>query len=439
MISNIPFETEKKRVVIVGGGFGGLKLASDLNPKYFQIILLDKNNYHQFQPLLYQVAITGLEESSIAYPFRKNFQKKTHVHFKMCELTRIIPEESTIETTIGSLTYDYLVLACGCDTNFFGNEKLRHNTLTLKSVSDAIFVRNHILQSLEDATTTEDDDELRKLLTFVIVGGGATGVELAGALADVKNYVLPKDYPEIDFSKMEIRLIDASPRLLASMSEYASSHAAETLKKRGVIIHQGVSVSSYENCVVTMSDGTQLHSKSLLWVAGIKGHTLNGLKSENYGKGNRIIVNEYCQVEGFSTIFAIGDNAIMPTSDYPNGHPQMAPGAIQMADLTAKNLQKIMEGKQLEKFRFIDKGSLATIGRNAAVADFGKLKFGGKVAWWLWLWVHIFVILGVKNKILVMFDWAWDYVTYDISLRLLIRPKYCTLAIQRQCQEKSSH
>jgi NADH dehydrogenase len=436
MISNIPFEPEKKRMVIVGGGFGGLKLASELNPKYFQIILLDKNNYHQFQPLLYQVAITGLEESSIAYPFRKNFQKRKQVHFKMCELMRIIPEENTIETSIGSLTYDYLVLACGCDTNFFGNEKLRYNALTLKSVSDAIFVRNHILQSLEDAAATTDEDELRKLLTFVIVGGGATGVELAGALADVKNYVLPKDYPEIDFEKMEIRLIDASPRLLAAMSEYASAHASETLKKRGVIIHQGISVSSYENCVITMSDGKELHSKSVLWVAGIKGPTLNGLKAENYGKGNRILVNEYCQVEGFENIFAIGDNALMLTSEYPNGHPQMAPGAIQMANLLAKNLQKIIENKQVDKFHFIDKGSLATIGRDAAVADFGKLKFGGRVAWWLWLWVHIFVILGVKNKILVMFNWAWDYITYDISLRLLIRPKYCTYNFQNECKTK---
>ncbi len=422
MNTNIPSEPGKKRVVIVGGGFGGLKLATKLNPEYFQIVLLDKNNYHQFQPLLYQVAITGLEESSIAYPFRKNFQKK-NVHFRMGELTRVIPEENAIETTIGNLSYDYLVLACGCDTNFFGNNELRNTTLTLKSVSDAIFLRNHILQSFEDATTTENPDELKKLLTFVIVGGGATGVELAGALADLKNYVLPKDYPDIDFSKMEIRLIDASPRLLATMSENASFHAAETLEKRGVIIHQDVSVSSYENNIITASDGTVLHSKSVLWVAGIKGNTLNGLKPENYGRGSRIIVNEYCLVNGFDNVFAIGDNAIMPTQDYPNGHPQVAQGAIQMANLVAGNLEKTITGKQPDKFYFKDKGSLATIGRNAAVADLGKLKFSGRVAWWLWLWVHIFTILGVKNKILVMLDWAWNYVTYDISLRLLIRPK----------------
>jgi len=421
-MNNIPIESGKKRVVIVGGGFGGLKLASKLSPEYFQVVLLDKNNYHQFQPLLYQVAITGLEESSIAYPFRKNFQKK-QVHFRMCELTRIIPEENKIETTIGSLTYDYLVLACGCDTNFFGNNELRDTTLALKTVPEAIYLRNHILQSFEDATVTEDADELRKLLTFVIVGGGATGIESAGALADLKNFVLPKDYPEIDFSKMEIRLIDASPRLLAGMSEHASFHTAKILKKRGVIIHQDVSVSSYENGIITTSDGTVLHSNNVLWVAGIKGYTLKGLKPENYGRGNRIIVNEYCQINGSENIFAIGDAAIMSTPDYPNGHPQMAQGAIQMANLVGKNLKKIIKGKQPAQFRYKDKGSLATIGRNAAVADIGKLKCSGVVAWWLWLWVHIFAILGVKNKILVMLNWAWNYVTYDISLRLLIRPK----------------
>lgn len=421
-MNNIPSEPGKKRVVIVGGGFGGLKLAGELNPEHFQVILLDKNNYHQFQPLLYQVAITGLEESSIAYPFRKNFQKK-QVHFRMCELMSIVPEENKIETTIGNLTYDYLVLACGCDTNFFGNNKLKNTTLTLKSVSEAIFLRNHILQSFEDAAVTTDADELKKLLTFVIVGGGATGIESAGALADLKNFVLPKDYPEIDFSKMEIRLIDASPRLLIAMSEQASAYVAKTLKKRGVIIHQDVSVSSYENDAITISDGTTLYSKNVLWVAGIKGNILNGLNPENYGKGTRIIVDEYCRVNGFSTIFAIGDNAIMQTPDYPNGHPQVAQVAIQMADLMNRNLGKIIKAKQPDKFRYKDKGALATIGRNAAVADLGKLEFCGRTAWWLWLWIHIFTILGVRNKILVMLNWAWNYVTYDISLRLLIRPK----------------
>ena len=422
MICNIPSEPGKKRVVIVGGGFGGLKLANKLNPKHFQVVLLDKNNYHQFQPLLYQVAITGLDVSSIAYPFRKNFQKK-HVHFRMCELTGVIPEENKIETSIGSISYDYLVLACGCETNFFSNDSIKNTTLTLKSISDAIFLRNHILQSFEDVVTSNDPEETKKLLTFVVVGGGATGVELAGALADMKKFVLSKDYPEIDFSKMQIHLIDASPRVLAAMSENASFHVAKTLEKRSVIIHQNISVSSYENDVITASDGTVLYSKNVLWVAGIKGVSLDGLKPENYGRGNRIIVNEYGQVNGFENVFAIGDNAMMQTTDYPNGHPQVAQVAIQMANLIGKNLEKMRTGKQLKKFCYKDKGSLATIGRNAAVADLGKLKFSGRFAWWLWLWIHIYIILGVKNKIVIMLDWAWNYITYDISPRILIRPK----------------
>ena len=422
MINNIPSREGKKRVIIVGGGFGGLKLAGQLNPENFQIILLDRNNFHQFQPLLYQVAITGIEESSVAYPFRKNFQNR-HIIFRMCELTKVVPEENIIETSIGSLDYDYLVLACGCDTNFFGNDSLKETTLTLKSVSEAVYLKNHILQSFEDAVISNDPEEQKKLLTFVVVGGGATGVELAGAMADMKNFVLPKDYPELDFSKMQIQLIDASPRLLASMSENASRHAAETLTKRGVIIHQDVSVSSYENDMIIATDGTKLYSKNVLWVAGIKGNTIPGLKTENYGRGNRIIVDEYCKVKGYGNIFAIGDNALMQTSDYPNGHPQVAQGAIQMASLLGKNIGKLITGEQWEKFIYKDKGSLATIGRNAAVADLGKLKFSGRIAWWLWLWVHIFTILGVKNKILIMLDWAWNYITYDVSLRILVRPK----------------
>ncbi len=422
MITNIPHIPGKKRIIIVGGGFGGLKLADSLNPDLFQIILLDKNNYHQFQPLLYQVAITGLEVSSIAYPFRKNYQKK-NIHFRLCELKRIIPEENTIETNVGNISYDYLILACGCDTNFFGNNALKETTITLKSVPEALFARNRILQSFEDATVTKDPFERKKLLTFVVVGGGATGVELAGALADMKTFVLPKDYPELDFSQMEIRLIDASPRLLLAMSENASKNASETLIQRGVIIHQDISVSSYENDTIKLNNGVVLYSKNVLWVAGIKGNPIDGMKPEDYGRGNRIKVNEHCQLTGYDNIFAIGDNAYMETKDYPNGHPQVAQVAMQMAKLVSKNLKHIVKNEKLENFYYKDKGSLATIGRNAAVADLGKLKFSGRMAWWLWLWVHIFTILGIKNKILVMLDWAWNYITYDLSLRLLIRPK----------------
>ncbi len=420
---NIPDRTGKKRVVIVGAGFGGLKLADKLNPQYFDVILLDKNNYHQFQPLFYQVAIAGLEPSSISYPLRKNFQKKHNVHFRMCEVTSVSPETCTVETNCGSVEYDYLVIAAGCDTNFFGNPSLKDTTITLKSVSEALFARNRILKSFEDAASTEDPDQLHKLLNFVIVGGGATGVELAGALADMRNQVLPKDYPEIDFSKMQIHLVDASPRLLLAMSEHASAEAAKTLIRRGVTIHQNVFVTSYEHEIITMSDGGQLISDNVLWVGGVIGNKIAGFNPELYNRGNRLIVDKYCRINGFDNAFAIGDIAYMETDAYPKGHPQVAQGALQMATLLAKNLESAQTGKILVPFEYKDKGSLATIGRNAAVADLYKFKFGGVFAWWLWLVVHLVTIIGVKNKLFIFLDWAWNYFTYDVSLRLLIRPK----------------
>ncbi len=421
-MTNVPDKGEKKRVVIIGGGFGGLKLATKLNPARFQTILLDKNNYHQFQPLFYQVAIAGLEVTSIAYPFRKNFQKKKGVHFRMCEVMTVLPEEKIIETSVGSIEYDYLVVATGCDTNFFGKDELKATTLPLKSISEALYARNYILQSFENAASGSDPKKVEELLTFVIVGGGATGVELAGALADMKNFILPKDYPEVDFSKMQIHLVDASPRLLFGMSEHASEKAAETLKKRGVILHQNVSVESYEDHVIRTGDGLQLRTNNVLWVAGVKANSLPGLDPGVYGKGNRLTVDRYCRVKGFQDIFSIGDTAYMETEKYPKGHPQVAQTAIQMAVLLAHNLEASVKGNKMKLFEYKDKGALATIGRNAAVADLHQFKFGGRVAWWLWLVIHISSIIGVKNKVLIFLDWAWNYVTYDISLRLLIKP-----------------
>ncbi len=420
-ITHIPAPAGQKRVVIIGGGFGGLKLAMTLNSKYFQVVILDKNNYHQFQPLLYQVAIAGLEATSIAYPFRKNFQDKPNIHFRMCEVTTILPEQKLVVTLCGTIEYDYLVIAAGCDTNFFGNDALKYSTITLKSVSEALQARNHILQSFEQASISRNEAEIQKLLTFVIVGGGATGVELAGALADMKNYVLAKDYPELDLTQMQIHLIDASPRLLSAMSEHASQKASDTLKKRGVIIHQDVSVASYEKGVVRTSDGTELLTHNVMWVAGIKANRIQGLDPSLYGRGGRLTVDAYCRVKGSDCIFAIGDIAYMETADSPHGHPQVAQVAIQMAVCVAQNLEKEFCRQQPIPFRYKDKGSLATIGRNAAVADMNKLQFGGRMAWWLWLLIHIYAIVGVKNKIVIFLDWAWNYVSYDVSLRLLIR------------------
>lgn len=421
-ISNIPEVEDKKRVVIIGGGFAGLELAKKIDKKQYQVVLIDKNNYYQFQPLLYQVATAGLEPSSISYPHRKMFQKQKGIHFRMCKAERVETEDKIVVTNIGKIAYDYLVVATGCDTNYFGNESLKESTFALKSVSESLLLRNRILLSFEQSLSAKTEDELKEILTFVIVGGGATGVELSGALADMKKTILPKDYPEVDFSKMEIHLVDASPRLLAGMSPEASAGAAKTLTKRGVIIHQEVSVKSIENKTVEMSNGQQLKSRNIFWVAGVKPNSLQGMHDEAYNRG-RLTVNEFNQVNGYDNIFAIGDTSLLISEASPRGHAQVAQVSLQMARNLAKNLNQKDKSKKLEKFVYVDKGSLATIGRNAAVADLGKFKFGGTIAWWLWLVIHIMTIVGMRNRVSVFIDWAWSYFNYDVSLRLLIRPE----------------
>ena len=426
-ITHIPEKKSKKRIVIIGGGFAGLQIAKKLDTRYFQIVLIDKVNYYQFQPLMYQVATGGLEPSSIAYPLRKTFQKKDDFHFRTCLAKRVLPEEKQVETSIGSLKYDYLVIATGCDTNYFGNDQLKESTYALKSISESLLARNRILLSFEKAVSVHTDEEFKELMTFVIVGGGATGVELTGALADMKKMVLPKDYPELDFNQMRIYLVDASPRLLSGMSEESSAKAAETLKKRGVIIYQNVFVKSYEKPFVELSTGEKLCSQNVFWVGGIKANSLAGMSDESYNRG-RIVVDEYNAVNGYDGIYAIGDTCLMISGHSPKGHPQVAQVALQMAENLAQNLNKGAKGRLIkEKFVYKDKGSLATIGRNAAVADIWRLHFGGVVAWWLWLWVHILSIVGMKNKVSVFVDWVWSYITYDVSLRLLIRPMMNTI------------
>lgn len=421
-IANIPETGTKKRIVIIGGGFAGLEMAKKIDKKQYQVVLLDKNNYYQFQPLFYQVASAGLEPSSISYPLRKMFQKQSSFHFRMCEAKQVIPKENKLETSIGYIIYDYLVIATGCDTNYFGNDSLKETTFALKTVSESLLLRNRILMSFEQAVDAHNDEELQETLSFVIVGGGATGVELAGALADMKKSILPKDYPEIDFNKMSIHLVDASPRLLAAMSEIASEKAAQTLKDRDVILHQNVSVKSYSEPIVELSNGTCLKSYNVIWVAGVKANSLSGLEERSYNRG-RLVIDEYNQVAGHDNIFAIGDTSLLISDTTPKGHPQVAQVAIQMAKCLAKNLNGKLKGKTPTKFVYSDRGSLATIGRNAAVADLGKFRFGGRVAWWLWLWVHILSIVGMRNRISVFIDWVWSYLNYDVSLRLLIRPK----------------
>ena len=340
----------------------------------------------------------------------------------MCEALSVNTSDKKIETNIGIITYDLLVIATGCDTNYFGNTDLIENTFSLKSVSESLLMRNRILLSFEESLITTDEEKRKELLTFAIVGGGATGVELAGALADMRRTVLPRDYPEIDFTKMEIHLVNAGSRLLAGMSEQASETALKTLLDRGVIVYQEKSVKSVESPYVNIADGTQIRSRNVFWVAGVKPNSLAGLDETAYNRG-RLVVNEYNQVNGYKDIFSIGDTSLQTSESYPVGHPQVAQVALQMAKQLAKNINKGESGNW-DKFVYVDKGSLATIGRNAAVADLGKLRFGGWVAWWLWLLVHILSIVGMRNKVSVFIDWVWSYLNYDVSLRLLIRPKF---------------
>lgn len=421
-IANIPDSETKERVVIIGGGFAGLEMAKKIDKKHYQVVLIDKNNYYQFQPLLYQVATAGLEPSSISYPLRKMFQNQKDFHVRMCEATRIDPAENRVETNIGYLTYDHLVIATGCDTNYFGNDALRDSTFALKSVSESLLIRNRLLLSLEQALSAKDQDEFKELFTFVVIGGGATGVELSGALADMKKGILPKDYPELDFNQMEIHLIDAAPRLLAAMSEKSSKKVTETLTKRGVIIHQQVQVKSYEEPFVVLADGQQIRSRNVFWVAGVTPKPIPGIADTSYER-NRLLVNKYNQVNGYANIYALGDTSLLITDETPKGHPQVAQVALQMAQQLAQNLNGKVKGRPYEGFVYKDKGSLATIGRNAAVADLGKFHFGGTIAWLLWLFVHIMSIVGMRNRAAVLIDWAWNYFNYDLSLRLLIRPK----------------
>lgn len=422
MKANI-IKTSQKRVVIVGGGFGGLKIARDLVKSDFQVVLLDKNNYHQFQPLFYQVATAGLEPSAISFPFRKIFQKAHNMHIRIAEVKKIDPGRNQLETSIGVVDYDYLVIAIGTDTNFFGNANMREKAIPMKSVSEALMLRNTILQNYEDALLTEDTRKRMGLMNIVVVGGGPTGVEISGTLAEMKKIVLPKDYPELDFKMMQVHLLEGSPKVLNGMSEAASRKAKEYLVQLGVDVRLNARVKDYDGTTVFLEDGTSIHTDTLVWAAGVTGNRIEGLDPAAIAKANRIKVDRFNRVEGYKNIFAIGDIAWMTEENYPNGHPQVAQVAIQEGKLLAKNLKAESEGKPVKAFHYKDLGSMATIGRNKAVADLPKFKFQGFFAWLVWMFVHLMSIVGIKNRLIIFINWVWNYVTYDQSLRLIIKPK----------------
>lgn len=419
---NIP-ETDQKRIVIVGGGFAGLNLASKLRKSNYLTVLVDKNNYHQFQPLFYQVATAGLEPSSIIYPLRKMFHRHKNTFIRVTEVKQIEPENNRVITELGILNYDYLVLAHGADTNYFGNKNIEKNVIPMKSVGEALALRNTLFTDFENALTSDDIDETSSLLNIVIVGGGPTGVEVAGALAEMKNHIIPKDYPELDADKISIHLVQGADCLLKGMSDEASSAAYKFLQDLGVKIQLNARVTDYDGNKLTLQDGSQIGAKKVIWAAGVRGNTIKGLPPEVVGGGNRLIVNDFNQVNGFENIFAIGDIALMQSEEYEYGHPQVAQVAIQQADNLADNFKASLKNKPWKPFHYKDLGTMATIGRKRAVCDLNFMKTQGFFAWLIWLFVHLLQLIGFKNKIFVFLNWVWNYLFYDQSLRLIIKAK----------------
>lgn len=416
-------ETHLPRVVIIGGGFAGIELIKKLSGKPVQIVLFDRNNYHTFQPLLYQVATAGLEPDSIAGPLRKLFKNVPNFHFRYGLVTAIHPERNTIATSIGEVRYDYLVIANGTKTNYFGNQKLAQLVFPMKQLYQALDLRSHLLQNFERALLVKDIDEQQSLMDVVIVGGGPTGVEIAGALGELKLHVLPKDYPELDFRQMDIHLVENSDRLLAAMSKQASEKAYKYLTERfKVNVWLNTRLVDYDGREVTLSNGRKILSRTVVWAAGVTGNLIDGLPQEVITRNNRILVNEFNQVKGFDNIFAVGDIACMVSEEYPNGHPQLAPVAMQQGRLLGENLMRLLHKKTLKPFRYFDKGNMATVGRNRAVVDLPGIRFQGLFAWFVWLLVHLLYIIGFRNKLVVLMNWIWNYFTYDRATRLIVRP-----------------
>lgn len=414
--------TNKPRVLIIGGGFGGITLAKTLRNSPFQIVMIDKHNYHTFQPLLYQVATGGLEPDSIAFPLRKIFKNQENFIFRMASVESVDTTQNIVNTSIGEIRYDYLVLATGSATNFFGMNDLEKEAVGMKSIPEALDLRSLILQNFETALQQANGEIKDVLLKFVVVGGGPTGVETSGALAELKRHVLPSDYPELDLRQMEIHLLEAGNQLLAGMSEKSSTDAKDALEELGVHVWLNTMVTGYDGTHISTNLDKELEASTVIWAAGVKGNLIEGLGKEVIERGNRLAVDEFNKVKGYNNVFAIGDLALMRTEDYPNGHPQVAPGAIQQGERLGKNLLRIYKKQELVPFRYFDKGSMATIGRNKAVMDFRKLHLKGFVAWLGWMFVHILYLIGFRNRLVVFVNWVWSYFTYDKGTRLIIRP-----------------
>ncbi|WP_405396020.1 NAD(P)/FAD-dependent oxidoreductase [Maribacter sp. Asnod2-G09] len=419
---NIPLSSYP-RIVIIGGGFGGVSLAKKLSKQEVQVVLIDKNNYHTFQPLLYQVSTGGLEPDSIAYPLRKVLIGYDNFYFRLAEVENIDTAGKKLNTNIGDISFDYLVVATGSETNFFGNEEIEKNAMSMKSIPQSLNLRSLILENFEQALLTDDYHERDALMNFVIVGGGPTGVELSGALAEIKKGILPKDYPDLDTRRAQINIVQGGDCLLPGFSAQASKKAEDFLEKLGVQVWKGVRVTGYNGKTVTTKTDLKFDAATVVWAAGVKGAGIKGLDADGViAGGNRINVNEFNQVIGHPNIFAIGDIACMATEDNPRGHPMVAQPAIQQGKLLGKNLVNLLENKPMKPFVYFDKGSMATIGRNKAVCDIKKFRFQGIFAWFVWMFVHLFFLIGFRNRMVVFINWVYNYIRFDREARLIIRP-----------------
>jgi NADH dehydrogenase len=413
---------ERKKVIVVGGGFAGIQLVEHLDKDLFDVLLIDKLNHHQFQPLFYQVATSQLEPSSISFPFRKVFQNRKNLQIRMAEVKCVDPSTHTINTSIGNFGYDFLVIATGCKTNYFGNQDLAKYTYSLKTTYDAIKIRNSVLQDFEDLLSINEEEKVY-LLNIVIVGAGPTGVELAGAFAEIKRNILPKDYPLIDFKDLRIILLEGSPHTLNSMSPMARKTSEKYLRSLGVSVKTNVFVTNYDGKTVTLNNGETIKSKRMIWAAGVTGNTIEGIDKSLIVLNARIKVDRHNLINGYSNIFAIGDVACMETPRYPKGHPQVANVAINQARNLARNLKAMHKNKPLKDYEYFNKGSMATIGKNKAVVDLPFIRFQGYFAWFVWMFLHLMLILSIRNKMIVFFNWAINYFTKDTSLRLILQEK----------------
>lgn len=421
MLIDIPHNL-KGRVIIIGGGFGGIQLAKTLRNKEYQVVIIDKNNYHIFQPLLYQVATSVLEAESIAYPIRKIFKGSKNVFFRQGEVTAVVPEENKIELGNDEMFYDHLVIATGAKTNFFGNEGLTISSMPMKSVLEALDLRSMILQNFEKTLRNSNERKRQGMMNIVIAGAGPTGVELAGALGELKQHVLPKDYPELDFSQMNIYIVQSGDRVLPMLSEKSSAKAKKYLEKLGVTVVLNTRVLDFFGDYVQTNTEQDIIARTLIWTAGVIGNPVEGVGAEVVNRGGRILVDEFNRVNGHSTIYAIGDVACMVSEAYPNGHPMVAPPAMQQGKLLGKNIVRQGKGQDMKPFVYKDKGAMATVGKNKAVVEIGKLKFGGTPAWGVWMVVHLMSLVGFRNKVITLFNWTKNYFNSDRGMRLIITP-----------------